>query len=140
MEDRITIKSFCLLFIFLFYGCYDNKFYIDVQHQKVVSCNDKSIRNLSISNEDDNRVYDISWMDNKRSVPTVINFNNIDKGYEILKYHKWKSKVIPNQDFKLLPLTKYKIKRYQGDAVSQKIDITTNDKGEIFNSSKVDCE
>jgi hypothetical protein len=132
------MKRLICLLLLLFISCNDNNYFY-VKDQYVLSCLDKGIYNLSVTSVNDNTSFDINWIDSLHQAPSVINLDSIDKGYKITQYNKWQSKIIANQDFKLTPLKKIKIKRHQGDVVSQEIEIITNEKGEIIKTSKNGC-
>lgn len=132
-------KIYIIFLFFLFIGCTSNETYFDYNSQCLLSCSDKGIRNLDISNELNSIIYEIRWEEVNLSSPNKVDFRNIEKGYRIYKYNSWKRHLISNKDFKLSPLTKYKIDRFQGDAASYDIEVSTNEKGEIVKSSKVSC-
>lgn len=133
------MKRLIYLFLLLFINCNDNNYFY-VKNQCVISCHDKGIYNLSITSVNDNVSFDINWIDHTNQAPSVINLDNIVGGYEITQYYKWQSKIIVNHNFKLMPVKKIKLKRQQGDVVSQEIEVITNDKGKIIRTSKNNCE
>lgn len=132
------MKRLICLLLLLFISCNDNNYFY-IKNQRVFSCLDKGIYNLSITSLNDNISFDINWIDSLRQAPSVINLDSIDKGYEITEYNKWQSKIIANQNFKLTPLKKIKIKRHQGDVVSQEIEVITNERGKIIKTSENSC-
>ena len=133
------MKKSVYLIILFFVSCNDNNF-IYAENQHIISCIDKGIYNLSISSENNDYSYEINWVDSLSQPPTIVNLDKIDKGFKITKYIKWKFKIINNKDFKLFNSEKIKIKRHQGDAISQEIEVITNANGKITKSSRNNCE
>lgn len=127
-----------MIILLSFWGCCNNDFYFDIENQTIVSCCDKPILNIRIKGVDNSLRYSIRWntkVSNGKNPPNRISFNHINEGYEIFSMNK----KVENKEFKLLPKSKYEIKRYQGDTPSVKIFITTNEFSEVLESSNVSC-
>ncbi|WP_300564695.1 hypothetical protein [Flavobacterium sp.] len=134
----IRTKIYLVFIFILFIGCTNNEIYFDCDTQSLISCTNKGIRNVYISSESSSETYFIEWKSTEIDVPTNLDFRNIQKEYSI--YKGWNEILILNKEFKLSPLTSYKIERVQGDASSYNIMISTNEKGKIVKSSKALCK
>ena len=133
----IRSKIHLVFIVLLFTCCTSNETYFDCNTQSLISCNNKGIRNVYISSESTSETYHIEWKSTKIDAPSNLDLRNIQKEYSI---HKgWNDILILNKDFKLSPLTNYKIERVQGDASSYNFMISTNNKGEVIKSSKSTC-
>ncbi len=134
----IFFKKTLLMIAFLtFFGCCNNDFYFDLENQSIISCCDKPILNIRIKGINNRLRYSINWNSkvNNNKPPNRISLNHIDEGYEIFLMNE----KVENKKFKLLPNSKYEIKRYQGDTPSVKIFITTNEFSKISETSNVTC-
>ena len=133
----IRTKIYLVFIVLLFMGCASNEIYFDCDTQSLISCSNKGIRNVYISSESSSETYLIEWKSTKINAPTNLDFRNVQKEYSV--YKGWNNILILNEEFKLSPLTNYKVERVQGDASSYNIEVSTNEKGEIIKSSKVSC-
>lgn len=133
----IRSKIHFVFLVLLFTCCNSNETYFDCDTQSLISCNNKGIRNVYISSESTSETYFIEWKNTKISAPSNLDLRDIQKEYSI--YKGWNDILILNKNFKLSPLTNYKIEMVQGDASSYKIMISTNNKGEVIKSSKTTC-
>ncbi len=122
--------SFFLFLILLFSSCDGNQIHFDLKSQTINSSNSKSIRVLVIENVGFHKRYRLEWKNKLIKPLQSIYVHKIDTNYRMT--YGYKDSLIENNDFKLLPNSKYRISRSGGDASSYRIIIKTNSKGKVY--------
>jgi hypothetical protein len=116
-----------------------NNIYFDTKKKGISSCNGSLISNLIIIGIDDNLdYYRFSLKENYTNGVVLFKVDSIDTAFDILINN---GSIISNEQFKLKPLTKYKvINKSNGDFAEFHIQITTDQNGKVKLASSTDCK
>jgi hypothetical protein len=117
----------CILITLLLSSCASNVFYLDVEKNKLWS-NGKRINSFTIESDSLQEIYSIYWNGVYSRAPYSINLGDPDATYNIEKNRKL---ILNNKEFKLTPLSSYKIWRGGGDAAPHFIKVWTDSTGRI---------
>lgn len=132
------LNLICLLLIVFLQSCFQsNSIYFNVELQEIKSCNNKGIKRIYIASDSTNENYRIEWKNDNQTPPTVIKLIPLTTGYIITS--SWKNIQITPSKFKLNSNRKYTIERTQGDATPYKIEVFTNEEGNIYKTNKNQC-
>lgn len=122
------------LYTLTLHSCYQsNAISFEINEQSIKSSNNKGIEHLYIKNDSASETYSILWTNEIKNAPKNVTLSFRDTSYKIFK--GWNNKQILNTDFKLNPHSKYIIERVQGDASAYKIQVWTDENGNVFKVS-----
>jgi hypothetical protein len=131
------IGSVSFIFVALLCSCTTNEISFDINKQQVVSCNSKTLYNLTVDDKAGSDIFWLEWEDSSHA-PLTINLARIPEGYQISKGGE--NVPISNRYITLKGSSSYIITRSGGDAGDFEIEIITDEKGKVFKTSHPDCE
>jgi hypothetical protein len=133
MKLKIIIIS--LMFSILLISCKGNTIYYDIENKGVVSCDGLLLNTLVILEIGGNSEY--YYINSDKGVH-LFKLKNISKEFVI---RDKRDNIVSNSDFKLKPLSQYKITNISiGDAGEQWVIIKTDKNREIIEVDKTQCE
>lgn len=137
--DNNKIKYYLFFLILIgFSSCQSNAIYFDINEQAIKSCNQKGIYRIYIKNDSLAETYSLVWSDTTISAPKKIELFNPNNAYKI--YKGWNNLPISIKDFKLKVSSSYTFERVQGDASAYKVQVWTNNVGNVSKAVPESCK
>jgi hypothetical protein len=132
---KIKTLVIVITITFLIISCSGNSIYYNSQKKGIMSCEGSFLSTLIIAGTGNN--YDFYYITSNKGVE-VFKPKDIHSDFVIKDK---KDNIIANSDFRLKPLSEYKISNTsKGDAGEQWLIVKTDNNGEIINADKIHCD